>query len=284
MEWIEQTVAAYLLITDGEKAQSRFLLAEDKRVLIGRGLECGIVLSDPRCSRVHAIVWRDEGTWWVEDRESSNGTYVNGQKVDQAQLADGNQLKMGSTQFVFSLTVDGGGTPASTNHGVTILTDEMVSTDETGQFFLSDENTAAKGEDLFQLFQLTYRLLSFDDVGQVIRECLVLLQERTAASVVGFLWLDDEGAFRPQIVLPADRADEIKLDQLVSNLVREHRALRMDVPQRMKTGEFASFADAICVPSDRRSGSQGCRLSVSRSGTLLVSSISVGTIAGQRLG
>ena len=183
------------------------------------------MLPDPRCSRVHAIVWRAEGTWWVEDRDSSNGTYVNGQKIDQAQLADGNQLKMGSTQFLFSMTGDGNDSPASTSHGVTILTDEVVSSDETGQFFLNQDLSASKGEELYQLFQLTYRLLSLDDVNLVVRECLEMLQECTQASVVGFLWLDDEGAFRPQIVLPAERAGEIKLDQLVSNLVRQRRSV-----------------------------------------------------------
>ena len=75
-----------------------------------------------------------------------------------------------------------------------------------------------------------------------------MLQERTEAAVVSFLWLDDEGVFRPQMVIPEERSSEIQLDQLVNDLVRQRRALRMDVPQRLKTGQFESFADSICVP------------------------------------
>lgn len=239
---------AYLLMTDGKQAQSRFLLAENKKNLIGRDLECNVVLSDLKCSRVHSIIWKQEGSWWVEDRQSSNGTFVNRQKIDQAQLADGHEIRMGSTQFLFSQIDDEPKSPTSTNHGVTILTDEVVGGEETGQFFAEDELGANQGDDLLELFRLTYRLLSYDDVKQVVHECLMILQERTEAAVVSFLWLDDEGVFRPQMVLPEERASEIQLDQLVNDLVRQRRALRMDVPQRLQTGQFDSFADAICVP------------------------------------
>ena len=245
-----EVMPAYLLITDGNKAKSRFLLSEDQQNLIGRDLECNVVLPDPKCSRIHSAIWKQEGTWWLEDRESSNGTFVNRQKIDQAQLADGHEIRMGSTQFLFNCSGDSDSEkpPTSTSHGVTILTDEVVGGEEVGQFFAEEELGADQGEDLLELFRLTYRLLSYDDVNQVIRECLLMLQERTEAAVVSFLWLDDEGVFRPQMVIPEERSSEIQLDQLVNDLVRQRRALRMDVPQRLKTGQFESFADSICVP------------------------------------
>ena len=59
------------------------------------------MLSDPLSSRVHAIVQQREGAWLVRDAESRNGTYVNGQKTDEAQLLEGCHLKTGTTEFSF---------------------------------------------------------------------------------------------------------------------------------------------------------------------------------------
>ena len=92
----------------------------------------------------------------------------------------------------------------------------MVGGEEVGQFFAEEELGADQGEDLLELFRLTYRLLSYDDVSRS-SECLLMLQERTEAAVVSFCGLDDEGVFRPQMVIPEERSSEIQLDQLVTS-------------------------------------------------------------------
>ncbi len=51
---------------------------------IGRDPDCGVHLDDPRVSTRHARVrWRD-GTWWIEDLGSTNGTRVEGRPVHAA--------------------------------------------------------------------------------------------------------------------------------------------------------------------------------------------------------
>ena len=48
---------------------------------IGRGVDNDIALQEPRVSTRHArLLWR-EGRWWVEDLDSSNGTFVNDKRV-----------------------------------------------------------------------------------------------------------------------------------------------------------------------------------------------------------
>src|SRR6185436_19823768 len=91
-------------MTAGQRVGTQFHLVEGKQNRIGRGLECDVILADPLSSRVHAIVTCDEGDWWVRDSGSRNGTFVNGQKIDEARLTDGAVLKIGSTEFDFHQT------------------------------------------------------------------------------------------------------------------------------------------------------------------------------------
>ena len=92
---------SYLTMTTGGRAGTHFLLDPQAENRIGRGIDCAVVLPDPLCSRVHAVLTRANGQWLVRDAESRNGTYVNGQKIDEATIADGHTLRVGSTEFAF---------------------------------------------------------------------------------------------------------------------------------------------------------------------------------------
>ena len=47
---------------------------------------------------------RKEGsTWWIVDLDSTNGTELNGRRVDRAKLADGDKITLGGTDLVFGL-------------------------------------------------------------------------------------------------------------------------------------------------------------------------------------
>ena len=92
-------VFTYVTSLNGPRAGSNFVLEDGADNPIGRGTDCHIVLSDPLCSRVHAkFVYRDGG-WWLLDAESRNGTFVNQQKVDEAQLSEGCRIRLGSSEF-----------------------------------------------------------------------------------------------------------------------------------------------------------------------------------------
>ena len=57
----------------------------------------GVVVRDGRASRRHARITADGSSWYVEDTGSSNGTYVDGTKVDRLRLEDGAILTIGDT-------------------------------------------------------------------------------------------------------------------------------------------------------------------------------------------
>ncbi len=70
-------------------------------VSVGRQTDCTIVLGDPKVSRRHAEV-RPSGSGFVlVDLNSTNGSYVNRQRISQHQLVDGDELGFGHTYFFF---------------------------------------------------------------------------------------------------------------------------------------------------------------------------------------
>lgn len=71
------------------------------RVVLGRSRECDIRIADVNVSRRHSEVRREGSELWVADLGSTNGTIVNGKRVDRAQLEDGDVITLGSTEVVF---------------------------------------------------------------------------------------------------------------------------------------------------------------------------------------
>ncbi len=53
----------YVTMTAGARAGKCFLLDPTDENRIGRGTECDIILTDPLCSRIHAIVVQEEDGW-----------------------------------------------------------------------------------------------------------------------------------------------------------------------------------------------------------------------------
>jgi len=69
---------------------------------VGRDPNCTVqAVFDPCCSRHHALVIRAWDGWRVIDFRSSNGVYVNGRRVQEARLADGDTLDVSSLPMVF---------------------------------------------------------------------------------------------------------------------------------------------------------------------------------------
>jgi pSer/pThr/pTyr-binding forkhead associated (FHA) protein len=69
--------------------------------LLGRGEQCQVVVDDGLVSRQHARVVVDEKTARLEDVGSSNGVYVNGAKVETAQLNEGDVIGIGKQRITF---------------------------------------------------------------------------------------------------------------------------------------------------------------------------------------
>ena len=91
---------ALLISTRGAVSGSRYLLDEDK-VTVGRDSRADILLDDSTVSRSHAVFIRANGVFTVVDSGSLNGTYVNRQRVERAQLKNGDEIMIGKFRLVF---------------------------------------------------------------------------------------------------------------------------------------------------------------------------------------
>ena len=82
-------------------------LTAPEPIRFGRAPDNDVVLADdPQVSRRHAAVICRQGTWWARDRQSHNGTFVNGARVRDLELADGDRLRVGHSQFIFLASED----------------------------------------------------------------------------------------------------------------------------------------------------------------------------------
>jgi uncharacterized protein (DUF1684 family) len=69
------------------------------RLEIGRSSACQIVLGDDTVSRRHAELRYEDGRWLLRDLGSSNGTYVNGRFVTEAEVRRGDVIHLGGCAF-----------------------------------------------------------------------------------------------------------------------------------------------------------------------------------------
>ncbi|MDA7979988.1 MAG: GGDEF domain-containing protein [Pirellulales bacterium] len=92
--------ACLVKIHPANGGDSIFDLKNDS-VVMGRDVASRIALVDPRVSRRHAIIELIAGDYVLRDLGSTNGTYVNDQRVDQQKLTAGDLVRLGDHVFKF---------------------------------------------------------------------------------------------------------------------------------------------------------------------------------------
>lgn len=92
---------ARLVVLVGDRAGRRFTLSSE--TLIGRSTDASIHIDDSRVSRHHAVVRPlEDGGYELEDLGSSNGTLVNGERVERCKLSFGDRLQFGAQVLLFT--------------------------------------------------------------------------------------------------------------------------------------------------------------------------------------
>jgi hypothetical protein len=71
---------------------------------IGRTPENQIRIYKPAVSRRHAQITETDAGWLLRDLSSENGTYVNGQRITERLLGEGDRVQFGTSRFVLRLT------------------------------------------------------------------------------------------------------------------------------------------------------------------------------------
>lgn len=90
-------------LTPDDRPESVYPLL-DAECIIGRAPDCAISIADGSISSRHARVTRSAEGFTIEDLQSRNGTFVNGEKVDKPRvLADGDVVRLGKIIMTFNV-------------------------------------------------------------------------------------------------------------------------------------------------------------------------------------
>jgi pSer/pThr/pTyr-binding forkhead associated (FHA) protein len=102
-----QSFASYELLIFGEFAPYDRYAVDKPEIFIGRDpKKCQIVLNDSEVSSVHAVLRKNFVNMTLEDLNSSNGTLLNGQRINKTELDNNDEFIIGSTTFTVQVVSD----------------------------------------------------------------------------------------------------------------------------------------------------------------------------------
>lgn len=131
-----------LVMFKGESERRSFSVARDVTV-VGRREDCDLRIPLGEVSRKHCRLIKDGNTLRVEDLGSSNGTYHNGQRVQEATIEPGDSIRIGSVSFIVQIDgqplEDQMTPPAASNTSAGAGTDEHAGHAETALVADNDE-------------------------------------------------------------------------------------------------------------------------------------------------
>src|SRR6478609_1634959 len=83
-------------------------IVNDKPIIVGRSSDLDMVLVEDMVSRKHARITMQQDQIWIEDLGSTNGTFVNGEKIKRARLKEGDRVLIGTSILRVALGEAGG--------------------------------------------------------------------------------------------------------------------------------------------------------------------------------
>lgn len=102
-------ITLHIKLDQGNETVRRFLQPE---IMIGRDPNCDLSMMDEALSAHHARLAHHHGQWWLEDLNSTNGTFLNREKLSTAAVViTGDKFKCGNTVFDISVEENNGLSP-----------------------------------------------------------------------------------------------------------------------------------------------------------------------------
>lgn len=194
-----------LLVLQGPDKGRRFELP-DAPVLIGRESR-QLPITDNTVSRRHAELLPDSGNWVLKDMGSSNGSYVNGARVNNRfALKLGDQIRVGRTLMVFGaqpgVTRSSGGNVAlaGVEAGMDSSIMHTVSSADDSMVLAVPEPAAVAMTNLKVLYQLGAALGSSFGIDQVMEVVMDLVFENVKADRGIIFLMSEKGELIPKVV------------------------------------------------------------------------------------
>jgi pSer/pThr/pTyr-binding forkhead associated (FHA) protein len=86
-----------LRVISGKYQGGEFPIVPEKQIVVGRSSDLDMVLVEDMVSRKHARIAMQQEQIWIEDLGSTNGTFVNGEKIKRARLKEGDRVLIGTS-------------------------------------------------------------------------------------------------------------------------------------------------------------------------------------------
>ena len=104
-------ITLHIRIDQGPESVRRFLQPE---IMIGRDPNCDLSMMDEALSAHHARLAHHHGQWWLEDLNSTNGTYLNRERLTTAAVViTGDKFKCGNIVFDIHVEENNGLSPTT---------------------------------------------------------------------------------------------------------------------------------------------------------------------------
>jgi pSer/pThr/pTyr-binding forkhead associated (FHA) protein len=135
-----KTFVNYELVLFGDHAPYDRFQVDIPEIFIGRDpKKCQIVLDDPEVSTVHAVIRKNLIDISLEDLNSSNGTLLNGERINKSLLSSGDEFVIGSTSFTLETRSDL--LDAESNRLMPVESGQTIETEEIEEEVISGDNT-----------------------------------------------------------------------------------------------------------------------------------------------
>ncbi|MBI3894012.1 MAG: GAF domain-containing protein [Candidatus Wallbacteria bacterium] len=181
----------------------------ERTITIGRDLTRTVPILDGRASRLHAEIVRSSRGWSLRDLGATNKTYVNGTEIVEQQLAYGDVIAIGESEFVFerdSVELPGPPdltvvvTPENTPSGGVTIQMPQPGLDEWMEPVKPETNDEAgvrHARRLRMLWRVSRTAFVKADLATFLEEILTLVMGELPADAAVFLIADEDGVLKP---------------------------------------------------------------------------------------
>jgi len=216
--------------------QGEFPLSE--KTSLGRHPNNTLRLVDREVSKDHCVIERVGTTYLLRDLNSSNGTFVNGRKIRELRLRDGDEIALGNSRLVFMSGVDHAGATPTSNAGVTVVQSAQsmpaflatVAQMESAEFRpadkLHDLETLKQDYEKLRIANEFHRLVGMErDLPSLLDKILGVAFQLLAADNAVIFLSDDEGNLNPQAIKRRKQDNtEVTVSETVLKRVSETRS------------------------------------------------------------
>ena len=264
---------ASLFVVQGADQGKRFEF-KSSPVALGRDNSNAIRLHDTEVSRRHAELRQEEESYRIVDLGSANGTYVNGQPIDQAPLHSGDRLQLGQTVLLYNEGV------ANPKRDLTARVDLLSKSSPDDRSAILKSIPSGEGSRVLQkpdgaagwlrerlvslsvMYRTTQAISHILEIDSLLPQILELVFESIGADRGAILLKDENGLLLPKAVKltdPNGSDERMTISRTIIDYVLEQGqgVITTDAPSDKRFSPAQSIFDyhireAICVPIQGR--------------------------------